>query len=105
MYYRTQTGRSAGARVNVEVNIMGQNAPYRSSSDNDDNNTHEPTSGVGKSGGNSGAGKSGGEDMGSEKKTADERFGSRKADGINHTEDEGKKDEPGRRGPASDKRD
>ena len=76
---------------------MGQNNPYRSSSDNDDNNDHPQTSGDHKSGGNAGAGQSGGEDMGSEKKTEDERFGSRKADGINHTEDEGKKDEPGRR--------
>ena len=58
---------------------MGQNAPYRSSSDNDDNNSHRHTQAAGHSGGNAGAGKSGGEDMGSEKKIDDERFGSRKA--------------------------
>ena len=45
--------------------------------------------------GNAGAGKSGGEDMGSEKKIDDERFGSRKADGTNRQEDEGKRDAPG----------
>ena len=57
---------------------MGQNNPYRKSSDNDDNNSHPRTSGAGHSGGNAGAGKSGGEDMGGEKKIDDERFGSRK---------------------------
>jgi hypothetical protein len=59
---------------------MGQNNPYRKSSDNDENNSHPRTSGEGHSGGNAGAGKSGGEDMGSEKKIDDERFGSREAD-------------------------
>ena len=76
---------------------MGQNAPYRSSSDNDDNNSHPHTQAAGHSGGNAGAGKSGGEDMGSEKKIDDERFGSRKAGGANDIHDEGKKDAPGRR--------
>jgi hypothetical protein len=58
---------------------MGQNNPYRKSSDNEDNNTHPHASGEGHSGGNAGAGKSGGEDMGTEKKIDDERFGSREA--------------------------
>ncbi len=74
---------------------MGQDQ-YRSSSDNDDNNNHPQTSGEGHSGGNAGAGKSGGEDMGAEKKIDDERFGSRKADGKDHIEDEGKKDAQGK---------
>jgi len=64
----------------------------RSSSDDDSNNDHEHTRAEGKSGGNAGAGQSGGEDLGSEKKIDDERFGSRKADGRDHQEDEGKKD-------------
>lgn len=79
---------------------MGQNDPYRSSSDNDDNNTHAHTRAAGHSGGNAGAGKSGGEDMGAEKKIDDERFGSRKAPESvtrNSEQDEGKKDAPGRR--------
>jgi hypothetical protein len=76
---------------------MAQNNPYRSSSDNEDNNSHPHTRAEGHSGGNAGAGKSGGEDMGSEKKIDDERFGSRKADGTNDVKDEGKKDAPGRR--------
>jgi hypothetical protein len=74
---------------------MGQNAPYRNSSDDQDDNTK--TQAAGKSGGNAGAGKSGGEDKGSEKKIDDERFGSRKAGSANEVEDEGKKDAPGRR--------
>jgi hypothetical protein len=78
---------------------MQQN--YRSSSDDESNNDHEHTRSEGHSGGNAGAGKSGGEDMGSEKKIDDERFGSREAGGINHQEDEGKKDEPGKRGGGS----
>lgn len=77
---------------------MGQNAPYRSSSDNDDNNSHPHTRAEGHSGGNAGAGKSGGEDMGAEKKIDDERFGSRKAIGQNRSEDEGTND-------ASDRKD
>lgn len=72
---------------------MGQNNPYRDSSDSDE--TKSQTSGEGHNGGNAGTGKSGGEDMGSEKKIDDERFGSRKADGENRTEDEGKKDAKG----------
>lgn len=78
--------------LGVEVKNMGQNDSGRSSGANEENKGHQPTSGDHKSGGNAGAGRSGGEDMGSEKKAADERFGSRKADGENHTEDEGKKD-------------
>lgn len=74
---------------------MQQN--YRSSADDDRNKDHEPTTGEGKSGGNAGAGKSGKEDMGSEKKIDDERFGSRKAtSGNQEDEDAGKKDEPGK---------
>lgn len=60
---------------------MGQNDPYRSSSDDNSNNDHPRTSADGKSGGNAGAGKSGTEDLGSEKKVDDERFGSRKPQG------------------------
>lgn len=76
---------------------MGQNNPYRSSSDNQDSKSHTHTRAAGHSGGNAGAGKSGGEDMGSEKKIDDERFGSRKAGGTNEVKDEGKKDAPVRR--------
>ena len=71
---------------------MGQNNPYRHSSDKGESTVHPRASGEGHSGGNAGAGKSGGEDMGSEKRIDDERFGSREADGVNHTEDEGKRD-------------
>lgn len=50
-----------------------------------------------KSGGNAGAGKSGREDMGSEKSSEHERFGSQKHEGGNEeNEDAGKKDEPGK---------
>lgn len=57
---------------------MGQNDPYRSSSDKGESTVHPRATGEGHSGGNAGAGKSGGEDMGSEKKIDDERFGSGK---------------------------
>ncbi len=67
---------------------MGQNNPYRSTSDDESNKDHPHTSGEGHSGGNAGAGKSGGEDMGSEKKIDDERFGSSKP----HGESSGNKD-------------
>lgn len=53
----------------------------RSTSDDDSNNDHEYTRSEGKTGGNAGAGKSGAEDLGTEKKIDDERFGSRKAYG------------------------
>jgi len=76
---------------------MGQNNPYRNSSDKGESTVHARATGEGHSGGNAGAGKSGGEDMGSEKKIDDERFGSREAGGVNHQEDEGKRDAPGRR--------
>lgn len=60
--------------------------------------------GEGTSGGNAGAGKSGKEDMGSEKPTQDERFGSSKPehpdDGI---DDEGKRDAPGKNDEAEKK--
>lgn len=62
-----------------EVKHMGQNNPYRSSSDQGESAVHQRATGEGHSGGNAGAGKSGGEDMGSEKKIDDERFGSEKA--------------------------
>lgn len=75
---------------------------YRSSAD-DEMNDQTMRTGEGKSGGNAGAGKSGGEDMGSEKKVEDERFGSRQADGINHQEDEGKRDAPGKQDADSDR--
>ena len=68
---------------------------YRSSADDEKNNDHPHTGAEGHSGGNAGAGQSGGEDLGSEKKIDDERFGSRKADGRDRHEDEGKKDAPG----------
>ena len=74
---------------------------YRSSADDESNNDHPHTRAEGKSGGNAGAGKSGGEDMGSEKKIDDERFGSRKTSGVNHVEDEGKKDAPGKKDEAA----
>ena len=80
---------------------MQQN--YRSSADNDPNKDQEHASGEGKSGGNAGAGKSGTEDLGSEKEVDDERFGSRKADGRDHQEDEGKKDAPGKKDEAHKK--
>ena len=79
---------------------MGQNNPYRSSSDT--NQSHARTSAAGHSGGNAGAGKSGGEDLGTEKKIDDERFGSSKP--MQHTsgrDDEGKKDAPGKNDEAS----
>jgi hypothetical protein len=71
----------------------------RSSADDDPNKNldEEMESGEGKSGGNAGAGKSGTEDLGSEKKTEDERFGSRSYEGGNReNEDGGKKDERGK---------
>ncbi len=71
----------------------------RSSADNDPNkdDDKELATGEGKSGGNSGAGKSGKEDLGCEKPTDDERFGSSKPDHpANKNEDEAKKDEPGK---------
>ena len=68
---------------------MGQNDPYRKSSDKDDNNSHPRTSAEGHSVGNAGAGKSGGEDMGAEKKIDDERFGSRKAHQVEESKDRG----------------
>jgi len=55
---------------------MGQNNPYRSTSDNEQNNRHPHTHSEGKSAGNAGAGKSGKEGLGTEKKVDDERFGS-----------------------------
>jgi hypothetical protein len=57
---------------------MGQNNPYRSTSDNEQNNDHPHTHTEGKSAGNMGAGKSGKEGLGTEKKVDDERFGSQK---------------------------
>ena len=80
---------------------MGQNNPYRSTSDQGESTKHPRTRAEGHSGGNAGAGKSGGEDMGAEKKIDDERFGSRKAGGENRTEDQGKKDAPGRKDEAA----
>jgi hypothetical protein len=74
---------------------MGQNNPYRKSSDH--SNEHTRTRAEGHSGGNAGAGKSGGEDMGAEKKIDDERFGSRKAQHSDPWKDEGKKDAPGKK--------
>jgi len=70
----------------------------RSSADKDPNkdNDKELATGEGKSGGNAGAGKSGREDMGSEKPTNDERFGSSKPDHSDNNEDEGKNDQPGK---------
>jgi hypothetical protein len=73
---------------------------YRNSADDYRNKEHSKARAEGQSGGNAGAGKSGKEGLGTEKKTDDERFGSRKADGRNHTEDEGKKDAPGRKDEA-----
>ena len=75
---------------------MGQNNPYRSGSDKGESAVHPRSTGEGHGGGNAGAGRSGGEDMGSEKKIDDERFGSRKADGVDHTEDDGKRDAEGK---------
>jgi len=57
---------------------MGQNNPYRRTSDNEQNNDHPHTHSAGKSAGNAGAGKSGKEGLGTEKKVDDERFGSQK---------------------------
>lgn len=76
---------------------------YRSSADDDSNNDHEHVSAEGKSGGNAGAGQSGGEDLGSEKKVDDERYGSREAASGNRQEDEGKKDAPGKKDEAEKK--
>ena len=56
--------------------IMGQNDPYRSSSDQGESTVHPRSTGERHSGGNAGAGKSGGEDLGTEKKIDDERLGS-----------------------------
>lgn len=58
----------------------------RSSSDDDSNKDHEPTTGYGKSGGNTGAGKSGTEGLGTEKKSEDERYGSQKPSGARQEE-------------------
>lgn len=70
----------------------------RSSADDDPNkdNDKELATGEGKSGGKSGAGKSGKENLGSEKPTDDERFGSSKPDHPRNDDDEGKKDERGK---------
>lgn len=81
--------------------MMQQN--YRSSADDESNNDHPHTRAEGHSGGNAGAGKSGGEDMGSEKKIDDERFGSRQASSSATQADEGKKDAPGKRDADSDR--
>jgi hypothetical protein len=79
---------------------------YRSSADDESSNDHPHTRAEGHSGGNAGAGQSGGEDLGSEKKIDDERFGSRKAHGTGDgNDDEGKKDAPGKQDSDSDKRD
>lgn len=51
---------------------------HRKTADQQENNDHPRTSAEGKTGGNAGAGKSGAEDLGTEKKIDDERFGSRK---------------------------
>jgi hypothetical protein len=59
---------------------------YRSSADDESNNDHPHTRAEGKSGGNAGAGQSGKEGLGTEKKTDDERFGSRKAGEAQGTE-------------------
>ena len=70
---------------------------YRSSADDGSNKDRASTTGGGKSGGNAGAGRSGTEDLGSEKRSEDERWGSRKHQGGNQEfEDAGKKDPPGR---------
>jgi hypothetical protein len=70
---------------------------YRSSADDDSNKDRETSTGAGKSGGNAGAGRSGNEDLGSEKRSEDERSGSRKYEGGNQEhEDAGKKDAPGK---------
>ena len=69
---------------------------YRRSADQETND-QELTTSEGKSGGNAGAGRSGAEDLGSEKQSEDERWGSRKYDGGDQQhEDGGKKDEPGK---------
>jgi hypothetical protein len=53
---------------------------YRSSADDySSKQDHPKTRAEGRSGGNAGAGKSGKEDLGTEKKIDDERFGSSKA--------------------------
>lgn len=79
---------------------------YRSSADNDPNKNldEEMETGEGKSGGNSGAGKSGKEDLGSEKPTQDERFGSNKPEQSDDGhDDDGKKDAPGKKDEAHKK--
>ncbi len=70
---------------------------YRSSADDESSNDHPHTRAEGRSGGNAGAGQSGGEDLGSEKKIDDERFGSRQAHGTGgaYDDDEGKRDARG----------
>jgi hypothetical protein len=70
---------------------MGQNNPYRSSSDDYSNKKHPKTRAEGKSGGKAGAGQSGEEGLGTEKKTDDERFGSQKASGTERIQNRGKK--------------
>ena len=70
---------------------------YRSTADDESNKEHPQSSGEGKSGGNAGAGRSGTEDLGSEKKSEDERWGSRKHQGGDQElEDAGNKDKPGK---------
>lgn len=81
----------------LEGEHMGQNNPYISGSDQVENTKHPRTGAAGRSGGNAGAGKSGGEDMGSEKKIDDDRFGSRKPLHSDPWADEGKKDAPGKK--------
>lgn len=77
---------------------------YRSSADDDSNKDRVYADAEGKSGGNTGAGQSGGEDLGSEKKVDDERFGSRKPEHHDDGhDDEGKKDAPGKRDAAANK--
>ena len=57
---------------------MGQNNPYRSSSDERSNSDHKRTKAEHHTGGHMGAGKSGAEDLGTEKRIDDERMGSNK---------------------------
>ena len=75
---------------------MGQNNPYRSSSDDQSNASHKRTSAEHHTGGHMGAGKSGAEDLGTEKRIDDERFGSNTPHHSDPWADEGKKDAPGK---------
>jgi hypothetical protein len=61
-----------------ECTKMPQQNQRSSSDDWSSKPDHEKTRAEGKSGGNAGAGQSGKEGLGTEKKTDDERFGSRK---------------------------